>query len=272
MTSSRFIALGRSFFAIAFVAPGVLAGCEITVNGGSTCTVGDETHEEGDSFPSPDGCNSCTCLEDGEIACTLMGCEVGCSYGGGVAFPGESVPADDGCNTCICQHDGTLACTDMACVRCEYQGVLYSPGDTFPAGDGCNSCGCLEDGSVACTLVACPETCTYAGVEHQVGASFPALDGCNTCSCQAGGGVSCTEIACACEPANEWWHEYTSLDAQACLAINVACPINTVRFDSACGCGCEQDASCPEYFNCMPPAECDEQALLEQCPYSGIAY
>ena len=92
--------------------------------------------------------------------------------------------------------------------------------------------------------------------------SFPSLDGCNTCTCGPDGAVSCTEIACACDPAKEWWRHYVALDPASCAAIDYACPPNTTMFSNACGCGCEEDASCPPFFDCEPPATCDPAALM----------
>ncbi len=275
MTSSRFASFARGLLALAAALPfAALAGCESDVNGGGgdeTCELDGQTYQAGESFPSPDGCNTCSCMDDGSIACTLMACANGCPYEGGYLSPGDQVQSPDGCNMCTCMDDGTLACTDMGCVTCDYQGQTFTPGDTFPAGDGCNMCSCMDDGSIACTAMACP-ICVYEGAEHQPGESFPSIDGCNTCTCMDDGTVSCTEIACPCDPPNEWWREYASLDAQECLLLDFACPANTLRFDNACGCGCEQDASCPQFFDCMPPAQCDVQALMEQCPYSEIAF
>lgn len=56
------------------------------------------------------------------------------------------------------------------------------------------------------------------------------------------------------------------------MVIDFVCPELTTYFGNACGCGCEQSADCPEYFNCMPPSPCDEDAIKTKCPYSGIAY
>ena len=34
--------------------------------------------------------------------------------------------------------------------------------------------------------------------------------------------------------------------------IYFVCPENTSYFSNACGCGCEQSQSCPQWINCMP--------------------
>jgi hypothetical protein len=60
-----------------------------------------------------------------------------------------------------------------------------------------------------------------------------------------------------------------------CPVIKYTCPEGTSHFSNACGCGCEQSADCPEWFNCMPGPDappCDTDAIKTKCPYSGIAY
>ena len=195
-----------------------------------TCIYQGETFAKGVSIPAGDGCNTCSCRADGQVACTLIGCVdagsdgapddvvgdftctaegcVGsCTYEGNVYPAGAAVPSNDGCNTCSCQQDGQVACTLRACgdassdasSTCSYGGETYSSGATIPALDGCNTCTCTANG-VACTEKACldsgqPGSCTYAGTPYLVGATFPATDGCNTCSCSTAG-VACTKVAC----------------------------------------------------------------------------
>ncbi len=167
-----------------------------------TCEQDGTTYNVGDSFPADDGCNSCSCTDGGEIACTLMACPTTCEYDGKTYNAGDSFPAGDGCNTCSCQNDGSVGCTEEECpTTCEYEGETYNAGETFPAGDGCNTCNCQDDGQVACTEIFCPTTCEHGGETYNAGETFPAGDGCNTCNCQDDGQVACTEIACPeCPP------------------------------------------------------------------------
>jgi len=165
-----------------------------------------------------------------------------------------------------------VGCTLAYCApTCEYGGKPYAAGQSFPALDGCNTCTCESNGFVSCSEMACPTGCAYGGKVYQMGESFPALDGCNKCTC-TDQGVSCTELMCACDPDKEWWRQYVAKDPKQCAVIDYACPPNTKGFENACGCGCEQDASCPQWFDCMPPSPCDPAAIKEKCPYSGIAY
>jgi hypothetical protein len=211
-------------------------------------------------------------MNDGAVGCTMLGCVSQCTYGGETYQIGESFPAGDGCNTCSCSESG-VGCTAMACAtECNYGGKIYQPGESFPAGDGCNTCTCSGSGEVACTLTDCMPVCIYAGQTYTPGQSFPALDGCNTCTCGEAGTIGCTEMACTCDPKKEWYREYVTTNPKTCELIDYSCPPNTTGFWNACGCGCEQSASCPEYFDCMPPEPCNPEALQLECPYSGIAY
>ena len=257
---------------VALVGP---AGCGGSAtedgSGGSACRHGGKTYDVGDSFPAEDGCNTCTCEKGGGVACTQIGCVGSCLYDGSSYAVGEQFPAKDGCNTCECRPDGDVVCTEEACEEgCMHDGMFYPVGASFPAGDGCNTCECLDAGSVSCTLAVCADTCTYAGKEYQHGEQFPSLDGCNTCTCD-NGGVSCTEINCPCDPQSEWYRDYIGMSPMECAVIDYACPENTTAFSNSCGCGCEQDSSCPQWFNCMPPSPCNVDEIKKTCPYSGIA-
>lgn len=221
---------------LALLAPAALTGCIVVSNGGDACEYDGVSYEVGDSFPSNDGCNTCSCTEQG-VACTEMACEGPmCIQDGQFYLPGESVPSGDSCNSCFCMDDGSVACTGIACDICDYNGQVYTAGQSFPSTDGCNTCTCMQGGMVACTEMACVG-CTYNGQTYQPGESFP--DACNTCTCMPDGSVACTDMACTCDPANEPNRVYESLDPQECMLLDFACTAPAVRFDNACGCGCE---------------------------------
>jgi len=194
------------------------------------------------------------------------GGNTGCYANGQWYKEGDSFKSD--CNTCQCHSSGQISCTAMACYDCSWQGSWYYAGDTYPAGDGCNTCTCMAGGASACTEMAC-SGCVYAGQHYKPGEGFPALDGCNKCEC-TDQGVSCTDMACACDPAKEWWRNYVAHSPEECSVIDYVCPPNTFGFSNACGCGCEQDSSCPEYISCMPPAP-NCEADKAKCPFSGVA-
>lgn len=39
------------------------------------CTYQNARYSSGESFPAGDGCNSCTCGQDGNVACTKVACD-----------------------------------------------------------------------------------------------------------------------------------------------------------------------------------------------------
>jgi hypothetical protein len=175
----------------------------------------------GESFPAPDGRNTCTCTAEGVI-CTGIDYGDGCTYNGRKYEIGESFASDDGCNTCTCAE--------------------------------------REGGSdLECTNLPCPQTsCLYLGELRAAGESFPARDGCNTCQCSPDGKIACTEKACPCNPAAEWWRRYAGTSPRQCALIDYSCPAFTKMFGNDCGCGCEQAEHCPQYQSCPHPENCSQ--------------
>lgn len=142
---------------------GICQGTECQDPPGEQCTLDGVTYDAGDSVPSPDGCNSCGCI-DGEVVCTTADCpESQCTYGGSTYAFGTSFTALDGCNTCSCEQGNVISCTLMDCndepLNCTFGDVVIPSGEWISAGDGCNSCGC-DNGSWQCTTAACAVPCT----------------------------------------------------------------------------------------------------------------
>lgn len=121
------------------------AGAE--AGGASACIEGGKTYASGDTVPSRDGCNRCTCT-NGRVACTEMACsDTGCNYDGRSYFVGDNFPATDGCNTCTCTDSG-VACSKKAC-------LADAGSDTgADAGDGGYSC--PKDGTYNCQPPVAP--------------------------------------------------------------------------------------------------------------------
>jgi hypothetical protein len=185
-----------------------------------TCSYAGKVYQYGDTFKDSDGCNTCSCSQQG-VACTLLACVATCKQGDKTYFEGQSFPSSDGCNTCTCERDGGIACTEKACANpcgdtavsdepnlspppadcglCSYGGRTYFEGQSFPALDGCNTCTCGASGSVGCTKIGCQgKSCEFDGKVYQVGDTFPDELNCNSCSCTESG-VACT--ARYCDPA-----------------------------------------------------------------------
>ena len=55
---------------LGLVLSGLFAGCGQP----PTCEYNKKVYKVGDIFPSTDGCNSCSCSEDGKVACTAKAC------------------------------------------------------------------------------------------------------------------------------------------------------------------------------------------------------
>jgi hypothetical protein len=153
-------------------------------------------------------------------------------------------------------------CTEVCgCCPCGEGSVETRSGISYVCVGGCYAPGADAGGG-----------CDYLGQHHPPGTAFAAGDACNTCTCGASGQAACTEKACTCDPANETHQRSYLGTATQCMAMKFTCAANTTMFHNACGCGCEQDPSCPEWYNCMPPSPCDPQQIHTDCPFSGIAY
>jgi hypothetical protein len=164
------------------------------------------------NFDSPDGCNTCSCSDNGMVICTAMACppkvEDVCRSGGRSYNPGEIFTAIDGCNSCTCNEKGGMAaCTRKACPPgCFYQDVLRSEGESFM--DDCNSCNCGSNHVVGCTKMACMHgdglkrnaekkpSCFYDGKLYFAEERFQESGECNQCTCNDNGAIACTEMFC----------------------------------------------------------------------------
>ncbi len=154
-------------------------GCGATISSFGDCV--DENgnaYDAGDTFPSGDGCNTCTCEASGQISCTAMGCA-------------------DGCN---------------------YNGQFYQVGDTFLGIDGCNDCECLPDGSVDCEVAQCgcpgdPPLCEQPGAPNC--SAYPVCDGASwVCEVQCDDCNDAPPIDCGAPPPGCYWTGPECIDGQ----------------------------------------------------------
>ena len=172
--------------------------CEHAPDGGVECTkIGrceydGKIHRAGESFPSTDGCNTCSCGPNGSVACTERACVQICGGLTGAACPDGKYcefAADAQCGaadqTGTCQIIPDV-CTDIFKPVCGCDDKTYG-----------NACEAAAAGvSVASEGECQAGGCTYNGEHHEVGDSFPSSDGCNQCNCTDGGLVACTLRAC----------------------------------------------------------------------------
>jgi len=225
----------------------------------SCCEYNRETYYHGESFPSKDGINQCSC-SDGKVVCTMRACggtNNTCEYESSTYNEGDSFPCVDGCNNCSCSS-GNVTCTTNTCesTTCDYEGITYNEGDSFPCVDGCNNCSC-SSGNVTCTAIPCNQTttCDYEDIIYNEGDSFPCVDGCNNCSCSSGN-VTCTAIPCnqttTCQYQGSTYNEGDSFPCIdgcnncSCSSGNVTCTNNTCVTLITCG----TNTDCTPGFYC----------------------
>lgn len=209
--------------------------------GASSCTYGDKSYPDGASFPSSDGCNSCSCMA-GLVACTTRACEPSC--GEIISQYGAAVEAAKACdphaasNPCTKAFVEGLACAcgtfanpahaqeleqaqslqDEYTAKSCHQGVVCGP-CRAPLSAHCSSKGrCEDDFDEA--------SCKVDGVVYPSGASnITDPFSCNKCTCSAGE-LGCTEIGCA-KPCPEGTQPGTSCaecgPTDACLIVEHAC-------------------------------------------------
>jgi hypothetical protein len=108
--------------------------------------------EPGDQQPAGDGCNTCSCGDNGTWACTEIACPA-CDDGDSTQNP----------DACLCECvDGGFVCPD-SCTEC-------MPGEEMEDADGCNICVCDDQGMWACTELQCmpPDGDPFDGPEVAV--------------------------------------------------------------------------------------------------------
>ncbi len=91
----------------------------------ATCEYEGMPYQEGESFPAADGCNACTCMEGGQVLCTLMPCR---------ELPTCRVA---GCSGQLCV-DSSLEDVLTTCEwRTEYECLQHSSCGSFGPGGAC---------------------------------------------------------------------------------------------------------------------------------------
>lgn len=75
-----------------------------------------------------------------------------------------------------------------------------------------------------------------------------------------------------CEP-DDPNRQYVGENLQQCAVVDLSCGDGLEAFEDECGCGCEQEATCPRYIDCMPGSDvhtgCSDSA---ECPLSERVY
>jgi hypothetical protein len=174
-------------------------------------------------------------------------------------------------------------------------------GETQVSGPGsCPEGSTCREVSLCCDTIWCAAATQQCNAypscddgDEEVSGTCPASASCytrtlcgSTITCQEGSGGaagsagsngsgSSGTAGAACDPDTEHDRNYVSESVEGCMVIRYTCVEYTVPFSNACGCGCEQDASCPELVDCMPGPDprpgCSADELA-RCPYTEIAY
>lgn len=103
-----------------------------------TCKYGNDTYFVGDTFSTPDGCNTCECTSTG-VTCGSFYCPPKCEYSGQYYDEGEQIVFPcNGCeNTCTCElidwkTRPLWSCTECGCQdTCIVDEIEYEIGETF---------------------------------------------------------------------------------------------------------------------------------------------
>ena len=78
-----------------------------------TCTYHGATYTSGASFPAGDGCNSCSCSEDGSVGCTEIGCLSECDK-----LSNDYLAEVGSARTCTSDSDCSLAWPEALTCGC----------------------------------------------------------------------------------------------------------------------------------------------------------
>ena len=240
------------------------------------CQLDGQTYKSGTSFKDSDGCNTCSC-EDGELACTLLGCIAGyCTYDGQTYDVGEKFTPADG-STCVCVANQTINCMVGSGDECyglgsSYQGLLERAKSCDP--QAANECTQLVAGALRCGCETFVNPNMYsrdavAAVEKEFSA--------NAC----GEGVTCGPCPPPptrgyCTPSGQCADLQDFGGERACKVAGVIYPSGTAGIQDPFSCNqcvCENgelacdDAACPKPCpdNTKPGRGCAECGITDNC-------
>ncbi|HEY3496706.1 MAG TPA: hypothetical protein VGK73_18530 [Polyangiaceae bacterium] len=120
--------------------------------------------------------------------------------------------------------------------------------------DECTPGASCHEVTVCCSTIVCTGEIAQCDAypvcdagDTQVSGACPAGGSCYTRSLC---GTTITCLDSACDPATEYNREYL-FEPEACLLADYVCTTpNTKPFMNDCGCGCEQDSTCPAHLGC----------------------
>ena len=168
--------------------------------------------------------------------------------------------ADGMCPPGVDCYTAQVCCSKILCARAAQCDAIPTcdPGDTPISGECPPNVRCYSRNLCGTTI----QCVNFGGAGGAAGA------GGSTGVAGAAGGKSC-------DAAKEPDRNYVTRDRETCFLIDYVCPESTQHFFNDCGCGCEQDASCPDWVDCMPGVDgwkkpdplCSSDGR-SRCPYT----
>lgn len=182
-----------------------------------------------------------------------------------------TTPSAGGTTTTQPANGGSAGASQICCLAM----AVCSPGDQQIAGpEACPEGVQCYSNSICCSHVWCaPATVQCAAVpvcdagDTEITGECPPDLSCYTRTL-CGSTINCKRASTDCDPETEYNRNYVA-DAEGCKLIKFACQTNTTMFSNACGCGCEQDSTCPEFVDCMPgPGTRSPLCSNTSCPFT----
>ena len=166
---------------------------------------------------------------------------------------------------------GAAGCC-LALAICDDGDQTLTPGSACPSGAECYSRTlCCSTVYCARALAQCDAVPTCDSGDTQISGECPPEVQCYSRTL-CGKTVNCRS---SCGSQEEVNRRYVSRDINQCALVDFTCQAETHSFVDECGCGCEQDSSCPAWVDCQPRS--DQKPLdplctdREKCPFSPRA-
>jgi hypothetical protein len=223
-----------------YAGAGPAAGASSGGATGDRCSYDGKVYASGQTFLASDGCNGCTCQDDGFVACTTRACEDQCTvlqvdYADALKRAKACDPSQAG--QCTAAALNNLPCGCSTPVNAANQKALAELESLKQRADGrcaavCSPClsprpgTCTAAGSCEEAPLRAAASCKVGGIVYPSGTSgISDPTSCNKCSCDDGQ-LSCTEIGCPkpCPSGTQFGSQCAQCGpTDACQVIEYAC-------------------------------------------------